>query len=80
MPKGNTNTKTCRKLEILTILKREHALSATELSSRTKMTVRSIHRFLVELRTEKKIYRRYQLRDAEAKRPTFYYSLRRDRV
>jgi predicted ArsR family transcriptional regulator len=80
MPKGNTNTKTCRKLEILTILKREHALSATELSSRMKMTVRSIHRFLVELRTEKKIYRRYQLRDAEAKRPTFYYSLRRDRV
>jgi predicted ArsR family transcriptional regulator len=80
MPKGNTNTKACRKLDILTILKREHALSAVEISSRMKMTVRSIRRFLLELRIERKIYRRYQMRDAEAKRPTFYYSLRRDKV
>ena len=79
MPKANTNTARCRKLEILGILKNEHALSAVELAKKMKMDVSSIRRYLVELREDRKIYRRYQLR-GDAKRPTFYYCLRRNRV
>ena len=77
MPKGNTNTHACRKLDILTILEREHALSAVELAKRLKMHVRSIRRYLIELRSQKHIYRRYQLFGDGARKPTFYYSLRR---
>jgi len=80
MPKGITNTHACRKLDITTILKKEHALSAPEIAARMKMHVRSIHRYLRELRAEKQIYRRYQLRGQDARRPTFYYSIRRDRT
>ena len=79
MPKGITNTATCRKLDILGILKKEHAMSAPELAKKMRMHVRSIHRYLRELRAEKRIFRRYQLFVERAKRPTFYYSLRRDR-
>lgn len=78
MPKGITNTKTCRKLDILAILKREHALSAVEIAAKMRMHVRSVRRYLVELRMEKKVFRRYQLLGADAKKPTFYYSLRRN--
>ena len=77
MPKGNTNTHECRKREIMTILVKEHALSAVELAHKMKMHVRSMHRYLRELRAEKQIYRRYQLRGQDARRPTFYYSVRR---
>lgn len=79
MPKANTNTSACRKTDIMTILKRAHALSAVELSTMMGMHVRSIRRYLVELRAEKKIHRRYQLRTDGAKRPTFYYSIRRNK-
>lgn len=77
MPKANTNTKECRKKEILAILYREHALSALEIAAKLKMHVRSVQRFLVELRAEKKIFRRYHL--LSTKKVTFYYSIRRDR-
>ena len=77
MPKGTTNTSTCRKIEILGILHREHALSAADLSKKLGMHVRSLRRYLKELRAEKKVFRRYQLRGEGARRPTFYYSLRR---
>lgn len=79
MPKGNTNTARCRRLEIISILKTQHALSAIQLAKKMRMDVSSVRRYLVALREEKKIYRRYQLR-GDAKRPTFYYCLRRDRV
>ena len=79
MPKANTNTARCRKLEIIGILRKQHALSAVQLAKIMRMDVSSIRRYLVALRGEKKIFRRYQLR-GDAKRPTFYYCLRRDRV
>ncbi len=79
MPKANTNTARCRKLEIIGILRKQHALSAVQLAKIMRMDVSSIRRYLVALREEKKIFRRYQLR-GDAKRPTFYYCLRRDRV
>lgn len=76
MPKANTNTKECRKKDILAILYREHALSAAEVAAKLKMHVRSVQRFLVELRAEKRIYRRYKL--LSTKKMTFYYSIRRE--
>jgi len=79
MPKGNTNTKVCRKVEILGMLKQEHALSAVEMANKLGMHVRSIRRFLVELRKEKKVFRRYHLFGDGARRPTFYYSIRREK-
>lgn len=77
MPKANTNTKECRKKDIVAILWREHALSAAEIAAKLKMHVRSVQRFLVELRTEKKVYRRYKL--LSTKKMTFYYSVRREK-
>ena len=79
MPKGNTNTHTCRKIEIVGILTKEYALSAPQIAKKMRMHVRSIHRYLRELRAEKQIFRRYQLFGDGARRPTFFYSLRRDR-
>jgi predicted ArsR family transcriptional regulator len=80
MPKGNTNTHACRKIEIIGMLAKQHAMSAPQIAKKLKLHVRSIHRYLRELRTEKHIFRRYQLFGEGARRPTFYYSLRRGRV
>ncbi len=76
MPKANTNTKECRKKDIVAILWKEHALSAAEIATKLKMHVRSVQRFLIELRAEKKVYRRYKL--LSTKKTTFYYSVRRE--
>ncbi len=78
MPKGIVNKSNCRKRDILLILHKEYALSAPQLAKKLRMHVRSIHRYLRELRAEKQIFRRYEQFEEDARRPTFYYSLRRD--
>jgi predicted ArsR family transcriptional regulator len=80
MPKANTNTARCRKLDIVWLLGRQHAMSAVQIAKKMRMDVSSVRRYLMELREEKKVFRRYQLRGEDAKRPTFYYCLRRDRI
>lgn len=78
MPKGNTNTRTCRKLEILGLLQKTYALAAPDIAKRIKMHPRSVYRYLRELRAERKVFRRFELFSEGARRPTFYYSIRRD--
>ena len=79
MPKGIVNTHECRRIEILGILTKEYALSAPQIAKKMRLHVRSIHRYLRELRAEKRVFRRYQQFEEDARRPTFYYSLRRDK-
>lgn len=78
MPKGIVNTYECRKIEILGILMKEHALSAPEIAKRMRLTERSVNRYLRVLRAEKRVYRRFQLFIDGARRPTFFYSFRRE--
>jgi len=73
----NTNRKTGRKLDVLAILKRDHALSLVELAERMGLHHRSIRRYVTELLQEKQIFRNYRVTPNGGGRPNYYYSYRR---
>jgi len=73
----NTNRKTGRKLDVLAILKRDHALSLMELAERMGLHHRSIRRYVTELLQEKKIFRNYKATPNGGGRPYYHYSYRR---
>ena len=73
----NTNRKTGRKLDVLAILKRDHALSLMELAERMGLHHRSIRRYVTELLQEKKIFRNYKPTPNGGGRPYYHYSYRR---
>jgi|VirMetMinimDraft_7_1064189.scaffolds.fasta_scaffold156580_3 predicted ArsR family transcriptional regulator len=78
MPKArSTNRKSGRKLDVVTILKMEYALSLLELAERMQMHHRSVRRYLMELLQEKKIFRRYRAKPDGGGRPYYQYSYRR---
>lgn len=73
----NPNRKAGRKLDVLAILKRDHALSLMELSARMGLHHRSIRRYVTELLQEKKIFRNYKATPDGGGRPYYHYSYRR---
>lgn len=73
----NTNRKAGRKLDVLAILKRDHALSLMELAERMGLHHRSIRRYVTELLQEKKIFRNYKATPDGGGRPYYHYSYRR---
>lgn len=77
MPKGNTNTLRCRKLDMIDVLRRAYALSVTQLAKQMRMSPRSIQRYLRELENDRRVFRHYTWPKAGAKKPIYYYSLSR---
>lgn len=77
MPKANTNTLPCRKLEMIDILRQAYALSVPQLARRMKMSTRSVQRYLRELENDRRVFKHYTWPKAGAKKPIYYYSLSR---
>jgi DNA-binding IclR family transcriptional regulator len=78
MPKArSTNRKAGRMLDVLEILRKEHALSLVELAVHMEMHPRSIRRYVQELLLEKKIFKRYRLTLEGGSKPNYYYSIKR---
>jgi len=73
----NTGRKAVRKLDVLAILKRDHALSLLELSERMGVHHRSVRRYVMELLQEKKVFRNYKAKPSGGGRPYYHYSYRR---
>lgn len=77
MPKANTNTLPCRKLEMVDILRQAYALSVPQLARRMKMSTRSVQRYLRELENDRRVFKHYTWPKAGVKKPIYYYSLSR---
>ena len=78
MGKSNrVNTMECRKLDMLHLLSGRHTLTVKDFVRKMGVSERSVHRYLAELRAEKKVYKRYTLPKSGAKKPIYYYCIRR---